>query len=227
MSHRIIKLWINENSYMVHLTNYFLTIKPMQRVLALLVIVSLTLLSCAKDDTSLKVAPQVCESAVEPGVPAVGLPYRPYDVSFIQGGSIEDGDFIFDLWLYCYPLSKPSDADRISIVEGLGVYAGWGYRGLRIEGRTQDYWGFGMDYPYYSTVAPALGPLYKTKGGYRTGIEMSEEDVIERVKNGIPFHFEGKIESPVGIYGAVIQFKLEATEEGLIPKDVTVEPLNK
>lgn len=173
---------------------------------------------------ALKVAPQVCENATEPGLPPYDLPYRPYDVSFIQGGAVEDGDFLFDLWLYCYPPSQPSPADQPNVIEGLGVYGGWYYGGPKVEGRTQDYWGFGS---YVSPASGVIGPLYKAKSGYRGGIAMSQEEIIEYVKNGIPFQFQGRIETPVGVYGAILQFKLEPTLEGHIPAEVTVEPLNK
>ena len=181
------------------------------------------LVGCGSPNT-LKVAPQVCENATEPGLSPYGLPYRPYDVSFIQGGAVEDGDFLFDLWLYCYPPSQPSTADQPNVIEGLGVYGGWYYGGPGVEGRTQDYWGFES---YVSPVSVASGPLYKAKGGYRSGITLSQEEIIEHVKNGTPFQFQSRVESPVGVYGAILQFKLESTLGGYVPTEVTVEPLNK
>jgi hypothetical protein len=51
--------------------------------------------------------------------------------------------------------------------------------------------------------------------------------VIENIKNGIPFRFQIRIESPIGVYGAVLLFKLESTQEGYFPVEIAIEPLYK
>ena len=170
----------------------------------------------------LKIAPQVCATATQPGIPEAGLPYRPYGVSFIQGKTVEDGDFLFDLWLYCDPNLKSGTAD--SAIAGLGVYAGYYYAGPRVDGFTEDYWGFEPD---VSSANGSWGPLFKRSASYRPGVSLSEEDATNRIKNGIPFRFMVRLESPVGVYGAVLQFTAESTSAGIVPTAVSVEPLTK
>ena len=172
----------------------------------------------------LKIAAQVCEKATEPGIPPEGLPYRPTDVLLIGGETIEEGDFVFDFWLTCSPSEGTSQKDQPTTVEGLGVYGGWYYGGAEVEGSTQEYWGFEADvFP----TSGFTGPFYKAKSGFRSGITLSEDEINEYVKSGKPLHFQGKIDSPAGVYGAVLEFKLEPSAEGYVPMDIKVVSLSK
>ncbi len=231
-----------------HLNHGFF-IKRMERILPVWVIVGLALSACsgaaapiknppstienltepAADAVPLRIAPQICENAAEPGISPEGLPYRPYNVSFIQGGTVEDGDFLFDLWVSCYPMLEsnskaPTPEPLLTIVKGLGVYGGWYYGGPKVEGLTQDYWGMEPDVLRVSGVD---GPLSEASTSYYSGINMTREELVEFVESGEPFRFQIRIESPVGVHGAVLEFNLEPSLEGYIPMNITVAPWGK
>lgn len=174
---------------------------------------------------TLKVATEVCENATKADISPSGLPYRPADVSYIQGDTIQSGDFFFDLWLICDSRMTPtSSSNYFSEVEGLGVYSAWYYGGPKVEGQIQDYWGFE---PEVLPVTGSIGPLYKAKSGWLSGINLPAETVARRVEMREPFRFQVRVESPVGINGAFLEFKLMPTQTGYIPVEINVESLSK
>lgn len=171
-----------------------------------------------------RLAPHVCDTAAEPGISPTSLPYYPATISLIQGETVEAGDFLFDLWLYCYPTPQSDEERQPNSVKGLEIYGAWYYNGPKVEGLTGDYWGFEPD---VKAATQADGPFWKAKGSYRTGISLSQEEITEMVIQGEPLRFQVRIESPVGTHGAVLQFKLTPTGEGYVPTEVSVEPFNE
>ena len=172
----------------------------------------------------LLVSPQSCAQASPSEVPHVSLPLRPDRV--LGGGTVENGPFIFDLWLYCDTELGTEISPYLSI-GGLGMHNAWVYVGPYVDG----------DVLYSFGVLPDISPstgwddqgLTTLSGGSTTrGFCCQEESELRQaIQAGERIAFAMKVESGAGSYGAVLSFRLVEAADGYNPQDIIVLPLSQ
>jgi len=152
-------------------------------------------------------------------------PQVPTPADIIDGGIIQDGPFIFYLWLFRDPQFNPHPdiPSLYSDLDGIAAYLSWIYQGADPEGPVYFSWGtlpelhqFGMD----TMLSPGEG------GGGGLGIHLpggtfspGKSMLGDRIKVGI------KLGTPHGEYGAMVVFTLQTGTAGFEPGDITVELL--
>jgi len=172
----------------------------------------------------LSLDPVVCAQRVTPAPQGVSLPYPASGV--IGGGEVQNGDFTFNIRLYCDERLRPDDPEHFSDLAGLGVYSRWTYRGPKIEGEFWDMFGVAPDV----RMATGSPMLYNSGASMGEGLRLPDEpggawQIAELVRNEEPIRFVVKVQSIDGVYGAELSFKLEAGENGYIPYDIAVRSL--
>jgi hypothetical protein len=167
-------------------------------------------------------AAEACQPTVTPDHPPTGLPWtRPS--ALIAGGAVQNGDFLFDLWLYCDNTLGPNDPQHYSEIAGLGIYTAWSYTGPKVEGYNADFWGMVPDVRMGTSWT---GPLYKAQSYGSSGISTQDGAFLLTARQGLPVSFQRSLLSPMGAFGATITFKLVAATDGYVPAGVTVEAWN-
>lgn len=152
-------------------------------------------------------------------------PVVPMPADIIDGGVIQDGPFIFYLWLFRDPMFNPNPdiSSLYSELDGIAVYISWVYQGNDLEGPVNISWGtlpflhqFGMD-AALSAVAWGGGAIgIRLPGG---ALKPGESLPSDPVQVGM------KLETPQKGYEAMISFRLQEGAAGFEPGDIAVELL--
>lgn len=167
----------------------------------------------------LQLDPSVCIApVVTPAPQGVPLPYPARGV--IGGGEVQNGDFTFNIWLYCDESLRPDDMEHYSELGGLGVFTRWRYTGPRIEGEFWDMVGVDPDVRMV-TGSPMLPNSGASMG---MGLQLPDEPA-EMALSGEAIRFMVAVQSTDGVYGAELAFKLKGGENGYIPYDIELSDL--
>jgi TolB protein len=169
--------------------------------------------------------PAVCSSQVYPAPQGVYLKYPATKV--IGGGTVQNDDFTFQIYLYCDEALRADTPESFSEISGLGIYAKWVYNGPLLEGEFWDLYGIEPG------VKRSTGFSNLSKGssaGYNGGLVFPDASsnawqVSELVKDGMPLQFSVKVQTRLMLYGARLSFKLAEGANGLIPMEIGVRAL--
>ncbi len=146
--------------------------------------------------------------------------------TFVGGGSVESGDFRFDLWLACdqrFSTDLGSGADDFSELNGLGILAGWRYDGPKEEGSLLDYAGFEPFVKESSTTAPIGSSLASF---VESGIHLSNDIIPDFTKQDTHLRYIYFTQLPSGERtGAALSFTLKREEDGYRPVDIAISVL--
>ncbi len=142
----------------------------------------------------------------------------------LDGGTIQDGPFRFDLRLFRDPVfgTKPVAPSLYSDLEGIGVYSVWEYHGPDLAGPVNVYWGIEPDVSALLSQAPYVqegvndGDSDGRSGGLILPAGSQVGDVVRVIL---------KIETMQKTYGAVMNFTLTEGTQGLKPTNVSVQSL--
>lgn len=125
-----------------------------------------------------------------------------------------DGDFSYEVWLYCDPALQPNDQGNVNAIAGLGIFSSWRYNGPRVDGPVEYHYEFEPNVPLGETSLD--GPFYKASAaGTGFGIDIAETTVREYIRHGDPVQFSILVDSPLGQNGVTFSFYFEAAENGL------------
>lgn len=162
---------------------------------------------------------------LEPG--SAPIPPQPTPADIVGGGIIQNGPFIFYLWLFRDPMFNPQPdiTSLYSDLDGFGIYMSWVYQGVDLEGPVHVSWGTLpqlREFDVYPTLTHGQG------GGGEGGIGLpggrfsfipGESKAGDRVQVGM------KVDTPQGEYGAVLTFTLQQGARGFEPTDIMLELL--
>lgn len=177
------------------------------------------------------IAPQACIST---GPRELILGYLPeHPTQLIDGGHVQSGDFIFEIWLGCDSLFGP-DAElgnHHSDIPGLGVHLVLSYQGATEKGQIVDSWGVGgkgvppLIEGSGSSSSGVIAPGIATQ---LTGIRIPPQ-LFPSLTNpeGIPLEFVYQARNPEGEWtGAALSFTLINKPEGFYLTDINIQPLS-
>jgi hypothetical protein len=154
-------------------------------------------------------------------------PLQPTPENVIDGGTVLDGPFTFDLRLIRDPslTRQPVAPSLFSDMEGFGTYMYWSYTGSEVMGPVTTYWGTEpqVDQLLQATYAQVqMG----SSGGRTGGILLPGGSVMPgQSKAGDRERVVLKVSTPGGDHGAVLLFTLKQGANGFEPVDVSVEVL--
>ena len=173
----------------------------------------------------LSLARHACQ---EPGLTPVLPPdlQSGMDIPILAGGTVESGDFLISLWLYCDP-SSPSDdleSSEYSEIGSLGFRYEWQYLGPYLARATE---------PGAATVVTANGmvllrdapgpPLSHGEIHAHTGSIRTEGQVISRaVASGDPVEFTITISAPDPTASAVLNVTFASAPDGVVLVDARI-----
>jgi hypothetical protein len=143
----------------------------------------------------------------------------------IGGGTLQVGDFTFDLWLHCDSIFGTSggNLDTQSEIAGLGIYAFWTYHGVDQVGDTQEYSGIE---PYVALRGGSVNLVDGSGGGMNLGLQFPLEIIPDFSKiDRVPLRFVYVLQTPRGeTQGVVLAFTLERQPDGFYARQVSVAP---
>lgn len=143
----------------------------------------------------------------------------------IGGGTLQVGDFTFDLWLHCDSIFGTSgdNMDAQSEIAGLGIYAFWTYHGADQMGDTQEYSGIE---PYVALRGGSVNLVDGSGGGMNLGLQFPLEIIPDFSKvDRAPLRFVYVLQTPKGEKrGVVLAFTLERQPDGFYARQVSVVP---
>lgn len=147
--------------------------------------------------------------------------------SFVGGGSVESGDFRFDLWLTCdqrFNSDLSSGSDDFSEINGLGILVGWRYQGSAQEGTLWDYAGFE---PFISKQSGSSPTSAGMASFVDRGIHISNDIIPDFTKQDTRLRYVYFTELPSGERnGAALTFTLLREAEGYRPIQIEVKLLS-
>jgi len=173
----------------------------------------------------LQLDPVVCSSQAYPAPQGVYLKYPATKV--IGGGTVQNSDFTFQIYLYCNDALSPDTPESFSEIGGLGIHAKWVYNGPLLEGEFWDLFGIEPGVKR-STGFPNLSK--RSSAGYDGGLffpdaSSSAWQVPQLVKEGRPLQFSMKVQTKDMLYGAGLTFKLVKGANGYMPVEIEVRAL--
>ncbi len=146
-------------------------------------------------------------------------PLPPTPENTLEGATVQDGPFTFDLRLYRKPEfgRNPPAPWMYSDLAGIGSHMMWVYHSAGMEGPVKEYWGIQLNLTFLSAY-PSLRE--GDNGGREGGILLPEQSQADdRVQLVL------KLETPQGTYGGSISFTLQQGRDGFEPVEVTIAPL--
>ena len=154
----------------------------------------------------------------------IRIPHLPTPEQSLGGGTVQDGLFTFDLRLYRDPRlsANPVAPSLYSDLEGIGIYAVWGYQGPGLSAPVTVSWGVEPDVEellqqaQYIQDGVQAGDGDGRNGGILLPAGSQAGDVVRAIL---------KIETAQKTYGAVMGFTLKEGGQGLEPADISVQPL--
>lgn len=156
----------------------------------------------------------------------VALP-QPTPQAVLGGGTVEDGPFIFVLYLFRDPTMtrQPLTPSLYSDLEGIGAWMYWYYKGADVIGPLKTWWGIlpHLDQLLEGTYASVkLGE----SGGRNGGVLLPGGPFLGgESKVGDHVQVVLKVTTPEGDFGAVLIFTLKQGVNSFEPTDITVEVL--
>ena len=167
-------------------------------------------------------------SPTETGTPVPGDSITVLDLPTpgqpLEGGTIQDGPFRFDLRLFRDPVfgTKPVAPSLYSDLEGIGIYSVWEYRGHDLAGPVTVYWG----------IEPDVSALLSQDAYVQEGVHDGDSDgrsggliLPAGSRAGDVVRVMLKIETMQKTYGALMKFMLTEGAQGLEPTHVSVQSL--
>ena len=156
---------------------------------------------------------------------SISIPHLPTPGQPLGGEVVQDGPFTFDLRLYRDPAlgANPVTPSLYSDLEGIGVYAVWGYQGPDLPAPVTVFWGIEPDVSELLQQAQYVqdGVQAGDSDGRSGGIILPDGGRVGDVVQAIL-----KIETDQETYGAVMSFTLKEGGQGLEPADVTIQSLD-
>ena len=139
------------------------------------------------------------------------------------GGTVENNDFQFQLYLICDDELRPDDANHYSDLAGLRIYARWQYDGPRQQGEFRGRYGFEPEVRLVSGFSILDS---HASAEYSQGLVLpSQEQVPELAASGEPVTFTLQVNTNEALYGASLSFRLAAAADGYISSDIQVQTL--
>jgi hypothetical protein len=146
-------------------------------------------------------------------------PLPPTPENTLEGATVQDGPFTFDLRLYRKPEfgRNPPAPWMYSDLVGIGSHMMWVYHGTGMQGPVKVYWGCLPNLTFLSAY-PSLkdGDNSGRQGGILLPEQSQANDRVQLVL---------KLETPQGTYGGSISFTLQQGRDGFEPVKVTIAPL--
>jgi len=186
-------------------------------VAVILVVISLATTHCAPSvslpptATSIPAAPNQATTLLQ------SLPPTPENT--LEGATVQDGPFTFDLRLYRKPEfgRNPPAPWMYSDLAGIGSHMMWAYHGAGMEGPVKEYWGIQPNLTFLSAYSSLKdGDNSGRQGGVLLPDQSQANDRVQLVL---------KLETPQGTYGGSISFTLQQGRDGFEPVEVTIAPL--
>ena len=159
--------------------------------------------------------------------PGTVIPPQPTPPNVLGGGTVFDGNFVFDLRLYRDPMfsQHPVTTSLYSDMEGIAAWMYWFYAGVDTIGPVKTYWG----------TLPQLDQLLQetydsiqlgSSGGRNGGVMLPGGFFIPgESKPGDRVQVALKVFTPDGEYGGVLAFTLKRGTNGFEPSDISVDVL--
>jgi hypothetical protein len=171
--------------------------------------------------TPMKLDPALCTGQSK-------SPYMPKGDIAIDGGRVISGNVTFEFWLTCSN-STENYTPSTRPIERLGLYAFWIYQ-QPVEGSISDFYGF-EPRSYVVMLKNPISDGVTTSSGASGIISIAETG--EEIPQGLfvlpdpvkPAKFITRLETDQGTYSAAITFRLQASENGYQPVDVSVVEL--
>jgi hypothetical protein len=159
--------------------------------------------------------------------PTTMPPPQPTPAGVLGGGTVFDGDFIFDLRLFRDASFNrhPVAASLYSDLDGIGAWMYWFYKGADPMGPVATDWG---TLPSLDRLLDVSFPSIQTgSSGGRTGGVMLPGGFFMQgeSKPGDRVQVALRISTPSGQYGAVLAFSLTQGLNGFEARDISVDPL--
>ena len=164
--------------------------------------------------------PVVCASQAYPAPAGVYLPYPLTKV--IGGGTVQTGDFTFQLYLVCDPSLSPEDPAHFSAIAGLGIFGKWSYDGSNQDANVQTSQGV---VPDVRTVTGFKGLSKRSSEKGSVGLVLPDDagdqwQVPQLAKIGYPIQFKLNVQVNQDQFGAILEFKLQEGSDGYLPVDI-------
>ncbi len=144
----------------------------------------------------------------------------------LGGGVVQSKEFTMELLLYCDPAFN-SDADQpyFSDIDGLAVYHNWKYDASYDSGLINVFFGIDPDIQLQSGEGPTTHQGHVSQG-QSTGI-VFPADASYDFSTPTPLRFIYIIRTQSGqLSGAVLQFDLQKTSDGLQPTNIFVQSIS-
>ena len=176
---------------------------------------------------SFVISPESCGFSNGP-LPTLSNPeltsIRPVENS-LGGGVVQSKEFTIELLLYCDPaFTSDSDQPYFSNINGLAVYINWKYDASYDSGLINVFYGIDPDIQLKSGEGPTTHQGHVSQG-QSTGI-VFPAGVSYDFSAPTPLRFIYIIRTQSGqLSGAVLQFDVQQTTDGLQTTNILVEPL--
>lgn len=155
------------------------------------------------------------------------VPLQPTPQDIIGGGTVTNGPFLFDFRIFRDAgfSQQPITPSLYSDMNGVGAYMYWVYQGTDPIGPVETYWGTlpHLDNLLQETYASIR---FGSSGGRTGGILLPGGFFLSgNSKVGDHVQVALKVHTPLGDYGAVLNFTLIQGVSGFEPTDISVNVL--